>query len=68
MAFVLRQCDVTSLLVPVCYLMLEGRKDPSKLGLMYLCTFTLLKVRPARPVHPYITYIYFKEVLPKIHL
>ena len=48
MPYILRQCDVTSLLVPICYLMLEGRKDPSKLGLMYLCTFTLLKLSGER--------------------
>ena len=34
--------------VPLCYLMLEGRKDPSKVGLMYLCTFTLLKLSGER--------------------
>ena len=34
----------TELLVPICYFMLEGRKDPAKVGLMYLCTFTLLKL------------------------
>ena len=28
--------------------MLEGRKDPSKVGLMYLCTFTLLKLSGER--------------------
>lgn len=34
--------------VPLCYLMLEGRKDPSKVGLMYLCTFTILKLSGER--------------------
>lgn len=48
MPYVLRQCDVTELLVPLCYLLLEGRKDPSKIGLMYLCTFTLLKLSGER--------------------
>jgi Dyggve-Melchior-Clausen syndrome protein len=28
--------------------MLDGRKDPSKVGLMYLCTFTLLKLSGER--------------------
>ena len=37
-----------NLSVPLCYLMLEGRKDPSKVGLMYLCTFTLLKLSGER--------------------
>jgi hypothetical protein len=48
MPFILRQCDVTEILVPVCYFMLEGRKDPSKIGLMYLCTFILLKLSGER--------------------
>jgi len=48
MPYVLRQCDVTELLVPICYFMLEGRKDPAKVGLMYLCTFTLLKLSGER--------------------
>jgi len=48
MPFILRQCDITEILVPVCYFMLEGRKDPSKIGLMYLCTFILLKLSGER--------------------
>jgi len=43
MPYVLKQCDVNELLVPICFFLLESRKDPAKLGLMYLCTFTLLK-------------------------
>lgn len=48
MPYILRHCDVTELLQPICYFMLEGRKDPSKVGLMYLCTFTLLKLSGER--------------------
>ena len=44
MPFILKHCDITQLLIPICYFMLESRKDPAKLGLMYLCTFTLLKI------------------------
>lgn len=43
MPFVSRHCDVTEVLLPICYFLVEGRKDPSKVGLMYLCTFMLLK-------------------------
>lgn len=42
------RCDVTELLVPICYFLLDGRKDPSKVGLIYLCTFTLLKLSGER--------------------
>lgn len=48
MPYVLKHCDVTAILVPICYFMLEGRKDPAKVGLMYLCTFTLLKLSGER--------------------
>ena len=48
MPFILRQCDVTEILVPICYFMLEGRKDFSKVGLIYLCTFMLLKLSGER--------------------
>lgn len=42
------QCDVNELVVPVCFFLLEGRKDPSKLGMLYLCTFVLLKLSGER--------------------
>lgn len=48
MPFVLRSCDVTELLVPVTYLLLESRKDASRLGMVYLCTFILLKLSGER--------------------
>lgn len=46
--YIMSHCDVTEIFVPICYFMLEGRKDPSKVGLMYLCTFTLLKLSGER--------------------
>ena len=46
--YIMKHCDVTEIFVPICYFMLEGRKDPSKVGLMYLCTFTLLKLSGER--------------------
>jgi hypothetical protein len=46
--YVLKHCDVTELMLPICYFMLSGRKDPAKNGLMYLCTFCLLKLSGER--------------------
>ena len=46
--YIMKHCDITEILVPICYFMLEGRKVPSKVGLMYLCTFTLLKLSGER--------------------
>lgn len=48
MPYILKQCDVTEILLPICYFMLDARKDPAKVGLMYLCTFTLLKLSGER--------------------
>jgi hypothetical protein len=48
MDYILKHCDVTEVLVPICYFMLEGRKSASKVGLLYLCTFTLLKLSGER--------------------
>lgn len=46
--YILRHCEVTQLLVPICYFMLQGRRDPARIGLVYLCTFTLLKLSGER--------------------
>ena len=43
MPYILKKCDVAEILVPICFFLLEGRKEPSKMGLIYICTFTLLK-------------------------
>jgi hypothetical protein len=48
MPYILKHCDISEILVPICYYLLEGRKDPSKVGLIYLCTFTLLKLSGER--------------------
>jgi hypothetical protein len=48
MSYILKHCDITEILVPICYFLLEGKKDPAKIGLMYLCTFTLLKLSGER--------------------
>jgi len=48
MPYILKHCDITEIFVPICYFLLEGRKDPSKVGLLYLCTFTLLKLSGER--------------------
>lgn len=34
--------------MPLCYFLIEGRKDPARLGMLYLCTFTLLKLSGER--------------------
>eukprot|EP00605_Chrysophyceae_sp_TOSAG23-4_P001967 GSChrysophyteH1.ASY1.ANO1.2178.1 assembled CDS len=46
--YVIKNCDVTELLVPICYFMLEGRRDSGRAGLVYLCTFTILKLSGER--------------------
>ncbi|CAM9796129.1 unnamed protein product, partial [Discosporangium mesarthrocarpum] len=48
MTYVLKYCDVCELLVPICYLMVENRKDVSKGGLIHICTFILLKLSGER--------------------
>ena len=48
MPYVLRHCDVNELLRPVCYFLVEGRKSPNKVGVLYLCTFILLKLSGER--------------------
>lgn len=48
MPYVLKHCDINEVLVPICYFLLEGRRDPAKVGLMYLCTFMLLKLSGER--------------------
>jgi len=46
--YILKYCDITQLLVPICYIMFEARKDPSKVGLVHICTFILLKLSGER--------------------
>jgi len=42
LSFILRAGDINELVVPMLYFMYEGRKDPSKIGLIHICTFILL--------------------------
>lgn len=43
MSHILTQCDVTEIIVPICFLMYQSRNDPTQIGLIHLCTFVLLK-------------------------
>jgi hypothetical protein len=45
---ILMNCDITEIVVPLCYLMYTNRKDPSQIGLIHLCTFLLLKLSGER--------------------
>ena len=47
-AHVLARCDVCRLVTPICYLMLESRRDPSRVGLIHVCTFLLLRMSGER--------------------
>jgi hypothetical protein len=48
MNHVLTQCNVNELIVPVCYLMYQSRRDPAQIGLVHICTFVLLKLSGER--------------------
>ena len=45
---ILTQCDVCEMVVPVCYLMYQSRRDPARIGLVHICTFVLLKLSGER--------------------
>lgn len=46
--FILTRCDVCEMVVPICYIMYISRQDASKIGLVHLCTFILLKLSGER--------------------
>jgi hypothetical protein len=48
MNHVLTQCNVNELIVPICYLMYQSRRDPAQIGLVHICTFVLLKLSGER--------------------
>lgn len=48
MSHVLTQCNVNELIVPICYLMYQSRRDPAQIGLVHICTFVLLKLSGER--------------------
>jgi hypothetical protein len=41
--YVIKSCPLVDLVVPICFYMLEGRAHTAKLGIIYMCTFILLK-------------------------
>ena len=45
---ILTQCDVNEIIVPICYLMYQSRRDPARIGLVHICTFVLLKLSGQR--------------------
>lgn len=42
LSYVLKKADVNQLVVPLLFLMYEGRQEPSKVGMIHICTFILL--------------------------
>lgn len=48
MNHILTQCDSNEIVVPICYLMYQSRKDPTQIGLVHICTFVLLKLSGER--------------------
>ncbi|OQS05042.1 hypothetical protein THRCLA_02784 [Thraustotheca clavata] len=40
--YTLKRADMNKLVVPLLFLMYEGRKEPSKVGMIHICTFILL--------------------------
>lgn len=45
---VLTECDVCRFVVPCCFLAHQSRRDPSRVGLVHICTFILLKLSGER--------------------
>mmetsp|Transcript_7122 Transcript_7122/g.14897 ORF Transcript_7122/g.14897 Transcript_7122/m.14897 type:complete len:865 (+) Transcript_7122:177-2771(+) len=45
---ILTQCDTNEVIVPICYLMYQSRRDPARIGLVHICTFVLLKLSGER--------------------
>jgi len=43
-SYAMKYCDITRLVVPVCFLMFEARQLESKVSLVHICTFLLLKL------------------------
>jgi len=48
MNHLLTQCDVNEIIVPICFLMYQSRRDPARIGLVHICTFVLLKLSGER--------------------
>ncbi|CAM9755362.1 unnamed protein product [Chrysoparadoxa australica] len=47
-SYLLEHSDINQLVVPLCYLLLVHRKDPTRSGLMHINTFILLKLSGER--------------------
>lgn len=45
---ILTRCDVTEIVVPICFLVYKSRRDPAHIGLVHICTFVLLKLSGER--------------------
>lgn len=48
MNHILTKCDVADVVVPICFLMYQSRRDPAQIGLVHICTFVLLKLSGER--------------------
>ena len=48
MNHILTTCDVNEIIVPICFLMYQSRRDPAQIGLVHICTFVLLKLSGER--------------------
>ena len=48
MNHILTKCDITKIVVPICYILYQSRKDVTRIGLVHICTFLLLKLSGER--------------------
>jgi hypothetical protein len=48
MDHIMTKCDTTKIVVPVCYILYQARTDPTRIGLIHICTFLLLKLSGER--------------------
>ena len=48
MNHVMTKCDMSNIVTPVCYILYQSRKDPTRIGLVHICTFLLLKLSGER--------------------
>jgi Dyggve-Melchior-Clausen syndrome protein. len=48
MDHIMTKCDTTKIVVPVCYILYQSRRDPTRIGLVHICTFLLLKLSGER--------------------
>ena len=48
MPHILTRCDITEIVVPICFLMYKCRRDAAHVGLIHIATFVLLKLSGER--------------------